>query len=312
MMSGLHLPVMAEEVTRLLITEAKGTYVDCTLGDGGHALAIVEHLKGSGRLIGLDWDAEALKRAAERLAAYQDQVMLIKSSYTALEEVLEGLGTKKVNGVLIDLGASTLQLLDPGRGFSARHTGELDMRMDQSLELTAKEIVNHYSAQELADIFYRYGEERFARRIAGLIVKKREEEGPITGTVELAELVKEAIPARFRRRGRHPARRVFQALRIAVNRELENIEQVLPLALKVLKPGGRLVVIAYHSLEDRLIKRFFVQEAKGCRCPKDRPCICEAEAALKIITNKALKASLEEIENNPRSRSARLRAAEKV
>ena len=311
-MSGLHLPVMTEEVTRLLITEAAGTYVDCTLGDGGHALAIMQHLKGRGRLIGLDWDAQALKRAASRLAGYQDKMLLVKSSYTALEEVLKEAGIEKVSGVLIDLGASTLQLLDPGRGFSTRCKGALDMRMDQSLKLTAKEIVNHYSAQELTDIFYRYGEERFARRIAGRLVKQREEKGPITGTVELAELVKEAIPARFRRQGRHPARRVFQALRIEVNSELKNIEQVLPAAVKVLKPGGRLCVIAYHSLEDRLVKRFFAQEAQGCRCPKERPCICGAQAVLKIITGKALKASLLEIENNPRSRSARLRVAEKV
>lgn len=310
-MTQLHLPVMTDEVLRLLVLNEEGLYVDCTLGDGGHAAAICRRLKGKGRLLGLDWDEEALTRAKKRLKACEDKILFKQSSYTDLENVLSKMDLGAVDGVLIDLGASTLQLLDPKRGFSMHGDSDLDMRMDQKSSLTAKEIVATYSKEELANLFYRYGEERFSKRIAARLVAHREKKGPIEKADELAELVKEAIPARFRRQGRHPARKVFQALRLAVNSELENIELVLPQALNILKPGGRLCVISYHSLEDRLVKHFYRDEAQGCKCPTNLPCICNDVARLKIITAKAVRPSPGEVEQNPRARSARMRVAEK-
>ncbi len=310
-MVELHLPVMVEEVLKYLIWDEEGTYIDCTLGDGGHAEAICRRLKGKGRLFGLDWDRQALERASKRLKLFENKVTLIQNSYTGIEDVLTEIGIDKVEGLLIDLGASTLQLMDPDRGFSMHGSGALDMRMDRNSSLTAREIVNDYSAEELTDIFFRYGEERWSRRIAGRIVSYREQQGPIKESDQLADIVKEAIPARFRRHGGHPARKVFQALRLAVNGELENIEGVLPIAVNALKPGGRLCVISYHSLEDRLIKRFYREQARGCICPPDRPCVCDIEAKLKVITGKAVMPSEEEVQSNSRARSARLRVAER-
>ncbi len=310
-MVELHLPVMEKEVLHYLVGSIEGTYVDATLGDGGHAEAICRQLNGKGRLIGLDWDVDALQRAKERLAPYKDRVTFIHESYTQLEKVLKQLDLPLVDGILIDLGASTLQLMDPARGFSFHHQGDLDMRMDRRQSLTAKEIVNEYSYDQLSDIFFRYGEERWSKRIAARIVRFREQEGLFTDSKKLAEVVKEAVPARYRRHGGHPSRKVFQALRLAVNGELENISIVLPQTVSSLAPGGRICVIAYHSLEDRLIKLFFREKAKPCDCPPYRPCICEEEPELKILTGKAVKASDEEINCNPRARSARLRAAER-
>ena len=310
-MVELHLPVMEKEVLEYLLWNDEGTYIDATLGDGGHAEAICLKLKGKGKLIGLDWDQQALERAATRLEQFKEKVILVQSSYTMIENVLEDLGLEKIDGVLIDLGASTLQLMDPDRGFSMHGSGELDMRMDRSRSLTAKEIVNNYSAEELTDIFFRYGEERWSKRIVARIISYREQHGSIEASDQLANLVKEAIPARYRRHGRHPARKIFQALRLAVNGELENITGVLPVAVNALTPGGRLSVISYHSLEDRLIKRYFREQARGCTCPPDRPCVCDREARLKVITGKAVMPSEEEILKNPRARSARLRVAER-
>ncbi len=310
-MVELHLPVMEQEVLRYLIGSNEGTYLDATLGDGGHTEAICRRLTGKGKVISLDWDREALKRAEERLKPLSDRIELVHESYTRLEEVLQELGLKDVDGILIDLGASTLQLMDPERGFSFHQTGDLDMRMDRRRSLTAREIVNLYSAAELADIFFRYGEERWSKRIAANIVRVREQEGPIEESRQLAEIVKEAVPARYRRQGGHPARRVFQALRLAVNGELENIETVLPRAVSALAKGGRICVISYHSLEDRLIKLFFRDQAAPCKCPVNMPCVCEKEPVLKVLTGKAIKPTEVEVANNPRARSARLRAAEK-
>ncbi|MDW7728569.1 MAG: 16S rRNA (cytosine(1402)-N(4))-methyltransferase RsmH [Bacillota bacterium] len=310
-MVELHLPVMEKEVMTYLIGSSEGTYVDATLGDGGHAEAICRRLTGKGRLIGLDWDHDALQRADVRLKQFECRLTLIHESYTRLVEVLEKIEAAKVDGILIDLGASTLQLMDPERGFSFHHQGDLDMRMDRRRSLTAKEIVNEYSSEQLADIFFRYGEERWSKRIAARIIRFREQEGPLTDSRQLAEVVKEAVPARYRRHGGHPSRRVFQALRLAVNGELENISTVLPQAVSSLAPGGRICVISYHSLEDRLIKLFFREKAKSCDCPPYRPCICEKEPELKVLTGKAVKPSEDEINKNPRARSARLRAAER-
>jgi 16S rRNA (cytosine1402-N4)-methyltransferase len=311
-MVGLHLPVMEKEVLHYLDCRGDGVYVDTTVGDGGHAEAIARSLSSKGRLIGFDWDSEALKRAETRLAQFEERVTLIHADYTRLKEVLEEAGFRQVDGILIDLGASTLQLMDPQRGFSFHQEGDLDMRMDRRRSLTAKEIVNEYDTERLAEIFFRYGEERWSRRIAARIVREREQEGPITGSKQLAEIVKAAVPARYRRQGGHPSRKVFQALRLAVNRELDNISSVLPQAISCLSPGGRICVISYHSLEDRLVKHFLKKESSQCSCPPNMPCLCSGDADLKVLTPKAVKPSEEEVSRNPRSRSARLRAAMRV
>lgn len=311
-MVELHLPVMEKEVLHYLDCRPNGTYIDATVGDGGHTEAICRSIGPEGKLIGLDWDEAALRRAEERLAAFSERLVLIHADYSRLEEVLDWQGLQAVDGILIDLGASTLQLMDAERGFSFHHSGDLDMRMDRRLPVTAKEIVNTYSIDELANIFYKYGEERWSKRIAARIKQEREQSGPLTDSARLAEVVKEAIPARFRRRGGHPSRKVFQALRLAVNRELDNLEAVLPQALRSLAPAGRLCIISYHSLEDRLVKNFFREQSGKCSCPPDKPCVCGRKAELYILTSKAARPSEEEIAANPRSRSARLRAAERL
>ncbi|MGM0651288.1 MAG: 16S rRNA (cytosine(1402)-N(4))-methyltransferase RsmH [Bacillota bacterium] len=311
-MVELHLPVMEKEVLHYLICNTGGVYVDATVGDGGHAEAILKNINTEGHLIGIDWDEDALQRAETRLNKYRNQLTLVQADYSKLQAVLSGAGFSQVDGILIDLGASTLQLMDADRGFSFHHTGNLDMRMDRRRSLTAKEIVNHYSADQLAEIFFRFGEERFSRRIAARIVREREKINSINSSSELAEIVKAAVPARFRRHGGHPARRVFQALRLVVNQELENITAVLPQAVESLAAKGRLSVIAYHSLEDRLVKRFFREKSGHCSCPPNMPCVCRSKAELRVLTGKAVKPTEKEVESNPRARSARLRAAEKI
>lgn len=309
-MVEMHQPVMEKEVLHYLNCRKGGVFVDATLGDGGHAAAILENLPENSLLIGIDWDDEALGRAQKRLLGYESSLILIHSSYTNIKEVLIERGYPKVDGILIDLGASTLQLMDPKRGFSYHHEGDLDMRMDRRRSLTAEKIINEYTAEDLTEVFYAYGEERWSKRIAARIVGEREKSGPVKSSKQLAELVKEAIPARYRRTGGHPSRKIFQALRLAVNTELDNIKDFLPRALESLKPGGRLCVIAYHSLEDRLVKRFFIDQSGRCKCPPNMPCICEEEALIKILTSGAKKPSEAEIAKNHRARSARLRAVE--
>ncbi len=310
-MTEIHIPVMVSEVLYYLDCCEKGVYVDATLGDGGHAAAICSKLKPPGLLIGLDWDGEALERAAQRLAEFAGRFRLLQRSYTDLGKVLEELGYAQVEGILIDLGVSTLQLADPERGFSFRREEGLDMRMDRRLETDAAGLVNSLPEAVLSRLIYRYGEERWARRIAARVVTYREKVGPIESGRQLAEIVKEAIPAATRRKGGHPARRTFQALRIAVNGELENIEEFLPQALSHLAPGGRICVISYHSLEDRLVKRFLREHARGCSCPPDLPCRCEGEGELILLTRKAVRPADREVALNPRARSALLRAAER-
>jgi 16S rRNA (cytosine1402-N4)-methyltransferase len=311
-MVELHLPVMEKEVLHYLCWKREGLYVDATVGDGGHAGTIVSNLLPTGRLIGIDWDAAALERAKRRLSHAAEQVKLIHENYINLEKVLEELGCTQVDGILIDLGASTLQLMDPGRGFSFHQESDLDMRMDQRRSLTAAYIINEYSEEELAELFFQFGEERWSRRIAAAIVREKNKEGPLKDSKRLSNIIKTAVPARYRRQGGHPARRVFQALRLAVNSELQNIKMVLPQAVKCLSPKGRLCVIAYHSLEDRIVKQLF-REAEGhCICPPERPCVCNRKPLLKVLTGKAVKPGEDEIRNNPRARSARLRAAEKI
>lgn len=306
-----HIPVMVKEVLHYLNCRESGIYVDATLGDGGHAAAICGKLEPPGLLIGLDWDGEALERAAQRLAEFDGKFRLLQRSYTELGAVLSELGFPRVNGILLDLGVSTLQLTDPSRGFSFRQDERLDMRMDRRLETDAAELVNRLPASSLARLIFRYGEERWARRIAARVAAYREKEGPIRSGAELAEIIKSAIPAAARRKGGHPARRTFQALRIAVNRELENIETFLPQAVSHLAPGGRICVIAYHSLEDRIVKRFLRERSRRCSCPPDFPCTCGEEGELLLLTRKAVRPSADEVTLNSRARSALLRTAER-
>jgi 16S rRNA (cytosine1402-N4)-methyltransferase len=308
-MTELHMPVMAAEVRQYLLGRRDGVYVDATLGDGGHALAIASCLDEKGLLVGIDWDSGAMQRAEQRLAEYSARVKLVHASYTSLEEILADLGCPRVDGILLDLGVSTLQLMEPARGFSYLADEPLDMRMNSRLPYTAADLVNSLPIRELRRLIYHYGEERWAGRIASRIEMYRRKVGPVETGRELAELIKEAIPAAARRSGGHPARRTFQALRIAVNRELENIEAVLPQALRSLVPGGRLCVIAYHSLEDRIVKNFIRKNAESCHCPPQAPCSCGGEAALVKITRKAVRPQAAEVEQNPRARSARLRVA---
>ncbi len=308
-MPELHIPVLPEQVLYYLDCHDTGVYVDATLGDGGHAEKICLALNHGGRLIGIYWDESAIERSRQRLKRFGALVTVVHESYTRLEVVLNELGVPKVDGILLDLGVSTLQLMEPKRGFSYQHEAPLDMRMDRRLSVQAADLVNELPEDELAGIIYRYGEERWARRIAGRIVRRRLKEGPINTSAELVDVIKAAIPAASRRQGGHPARRTFQALRLAVNREINNIETVLPQALRCLNPGGRLCVISYHSLEDRLVKNFLRERAGQCNCSRELPCKCEQEAQLKLLTPRAVKPLPSEVANNPRSRSARLRAA---
>ncbi|MFN3741296.1 MAG: 16S rRNA (cytosine(1402)-N(4))-methyltransferase RsmH [Anaerolineales bacterium] len=301
-----HTPVLYQEVIRLLAPRDSGRYVDGTLGAGGHAYGILEASSPRGQLIGFDRDPQALELAAVSLSSFGDRVHLVHASFASLLEVLRREGWEQVNGILLDLGVSSLQLGTPQRGFSFQHDAPLDMRFDPTLPVTAADLVNTLSEDELTDLFYRYGEEPAARRIARAILQSR----PIHTTAELARLIEKVKPHRGRI---HPATQVFQALRIAVNRELEALEQVLPQAVQALVSGGRLVVIAFHSLEDRIVKEFFRRESQDCICPPRQPvCTCGHRATLHVLTPKPLTPTPQEIAQNPRARSARLRCAEKL
>jgi len=297
----IHLPVLLNEVLELLDVKPDGVYLDATVGGGGHAFEIAKRL-ASGKLIGLDWDSQVLEHARKRLEPFKEKVRLIQANFRELEGVLERLEIDRVDGVLFDLGLSSLHLDSPERGFSFSHDGPLDMRMDREHNtLTAAEIVNTYSRDELVKILREYGEERWAPRIADAIIEAR----PLETTRELAELVAGAIPAAARRRMRiDPATRTFQALRIAVNDELENLKRGLEAGFRRLRPGGMIVVISFHSLEDRIVKRFFRAKAGRDAYLGERP--VEAELF------KLVRPTAEEVAANPRARSARLRAARKV
>lgn len=302
-----HKPVLLTEVVNFLQPTARGRYVDCTVGAGGHAKAILEMSSPSGELLGLDVDESAIRIAERVLENYKERVHLVRESYIHMERILSELGWQEVNGILIDLGVSSMQLDQAERGFSFQQDGKLDMRFDQRNPITAEEIVNEYSEQELANILYTYGEEKFSRRIAREIVKNR----PIRTTLELVEVIKKIIPAN--KYSIHPATRTFQALRIAVNNELDSIEIFLPQAIRCLKAGGRLAVISFHSLEDRIVKRFFQRESKDCICPPKQPlCTCGHKATIKLITKHVVVPTDQEKDENPRSRSARLRVIEKM
>jgi 16S rRNA (cytosine1402-N4)-methyltransferase len=307
-----HAAVMPREVLELLAPHSGGVYLDGTLGGGGHAQLVLETSAPDGRLIGLDRDAEALAAAHKRLAGFADRVVLARSNFAEMGAVLDRLGVERVDGVLLDLGVSSHQLDSPGRGFSFRDDGPLDMRMDVKSGVTAAEVVATAEADELRRIFRDYGEERFAGRIASEIVRRRERQA-ITTTLQLAELVSRVVPGGRAPQRIHPATRVFQALRIHVNGELESLEQGLAAAWKRLRVGGRLVVISFHSLEDRRVKRFMRDHTGACTCPpRLAVCVCGQVATARLLTRKALRATDAETAENPRARSAVLRGAEKI
>jgi len=307
-----HRPVQVEEVLRFLVTAQDGIYVDGTVGSGGHSEAIGKRLDEKGRLICLDRDAEAVRISSERLSAFGGKVIVTKARYSEIDEVLRSLKIERVHGVLLDLGMSTYQLEHSGRGFSFGRDEPLDMRMDVDEGVTAEHLINSLSVRELEGVLRNYGEEKGARRLAKSIERERKK-GPIRSSLQLANLIQSSAPPSKRSWGRHPATRTFQALRIAVNRELDNLERFLEKAPSVLLKGGRLVVLSYHSLEDRLVKRAMTDWERDCRCPPDLPvCKCGKVPLFKRLNRKGIKPSQDEIDDNPRARSATLRAAERI
>lgn len=306
-----HKTVLLDEAVEGLNIKADGIYVDCTLGGAGHSKEIVKRLSENGRLICFDQDTTAIEVAKERLKDYLAQITFVHANFRNLKKELEGIGITKVDGILYDLGVSSPQLDTPERGFSYHHDAPLDMRMNQNATLTAFDVVNDWAYEDLVRIFYRYGEEKFSKGIARKIEAARSE-APIETTAELAELVKSGIPAATRRTGGHPARRVFQAIRIAVNDELGAAEDSLTDAITLLKPGGRISVITFHSLEDRLCKEIFKEASSLPDLPRNLPIIPEGmEPELTLITRKPMIPTEEEITENKRARSAKLRIAEK-
>ncbi len=303
-----HVPVLVPEILDRLITRRSGCYIDGTVGGGGHAFAILKRTASQGRLLGLDRDPQAVVRAKEHLAEFGERAKIVHAPYVELERVARRHGFFPADGILLDLGFSSLQIDDPVRGFAFRSDGPLDMRYDLTEDVpTAAELVNTLPERELVEILWQYGEESRSRRIVRAIARAR----PLATTQALADVIESAVgwgPGEHI----HPATRTFQALRIAVNRELEMLEAVLPQILSVLRSGGRVAIIAFHSLEDRIVKHFFKEEAQDCICPPELPvCRCDHKATLRVLTSKPLRPSEKEIADNPRSRSARLRIAER-
>lgn len=307
-----HITVLLDEAVDGLNVRPDGVYVDCTLGGAGHSRLIASRLAGQGRLIAIDQDDAALANAREKLAPYADRVTLVKRNFRRLKEVLAEQGVARVDGILFDLGVSSPQLDEGERGFSYQADAPLDMRMDRDAPLSAYEIVNEWDEAEIARLIWEYGEEKFSRNIARQIVRHREQ-APIETTGQLVEIIKEAIPAPARRNGPHPAKRTFQAIRIAVNDELGAFREAIADAIDVLAPGGRVSVITFHSLEDRICKQAFQERAKGCTCPPSFPqCVCGNRPIVKIVTKKPILPGEAELSANPRARSAKLRIAEKL
>ena len=307
-----HVSVLLFECIDALNIRDGYTYVDCTTGGGGHSLEIAKRLGPNSRLICFDRDKDAIAAAKERLHDYLDKITFVNENFSSLDNIIKEYKIDNLGGVLADLGCSSYQFDTPERGFSYMHDARLDMRMDTDSSLSAYEIVNEYPESRLKEIIYEYGEERFAPRIASAICKYRENE-PITTTHQLTEIIKSAIPSAARADGPHPAKRTFQAIRIEVNGELDAIKPLIDSAAASLVPGGRLAIISFHSLEDRIVKQSYKSLLGGCTCPKDFPvCICGRKPIVKEISRKPILPSAEELESNPRSRSAKLRVAEKL
>lgn len=306
-----HKSVLLEETIDSLNVKPGGIYVDGTLGGGGHALEVCRRLGEKGRLIGIDQDEDAISAAGERLKGFEEKVTIVKSNYENIRSVLEGLGIDRADGIYLDLGVSSYQLDSPWRGFTYREDAALDMRMDREQTLTAKNVVNDYGEKELYHVIRDYGEERFAKNIAKHIVKARQDK-PIETTGELAGIIKAAIPMKMRATGGHPAKRTFQAVRIEVNRELKVLENSVDTMIDLLSPGGRLCIITFHSLEDRIVKNRFRDNENPCICPKDFPvCVCGKQSKGHVVTRKPIVPTQDEIAENKRSKSAKLRVFEK-
>jgi 16S rRNA (cytosine1402-N4)-methyltransferase len=307
-----HLPVLADEVTRFLAPKSGGIYVDGTVGGAGHAVRVLEASAPDGILIGFDRDEEALRAAAKKLASFGNRVTLVHGNFAGVAEALAEREIERIDGLLLDLGVSSPQLDKAERGFSFQQDAPLDMRMDRSCGATAAELVNGLPEEELARILREYGEERWAKRIAAFITRARAQ-APIETTLRLVDIIKGAIPRGAWEERLHPATRTFQALRIAVNDELASLEKGLYAGVSMLNGGGRIVVISFHSLEDRIVKNSLRSLARGCTCPKDFPrCVCGTTPLLRVLTGKPVMAGEAELAANPRARSARLRAAEKL
>ena len=307
-----HKSVLLFETVDYLNIKPNGIYVDGTLGGGGHSFQILKRLGDGGRLIGIDQDEDALKAAGERLAIFEDKVTMVRSNYCHMKQVLHDLGIERVSGIVLDLGVSSYQLDEPERGFTYREDVPLDMRMDQRQKLTARDIVNEYSEMELFHIIKDYGEEKFAKNIAKHIVNKRKEK-PVETTGELIDIIKGAIPMKVRAVGGHPAKKTFQAIRIECNRELDVLKDSLDAMIDLLNPGGRLCIITFHSLEDRIVKRAFKKNEDPCTCPPNFPvCVCGKVSKGKQITRKPIVPGEKELEENKRAKSSKLRVFEKA
>lgn len=305
-----HYSVLLKESVDALDVNENGIYVDGTMGGGGHSYAILE--RGAGRLIGIDQDKDAIAASKKRLEGFADRVTQVNNNFSEIKAILKDLNIEGIDGAVLDLGVSSYQLDNADRGFSYMHDAPLDMRMNRDAALSAYDVVNGFSEDELTRIFYEYGEEKWSRRIARFIIEKREINN-IETTGELAEIIKAAIPQKARMDGGHPAKRVFQAIRIEVNGELRILEKAVRDFIDVLKPGGVLSIITFHSLEDRIVKQTFAQLAQGCTCPKEFPvCVCGNEPKIKILTRKPILPSERELKENSRSKSAKLRAARKL
>lgn len=305
----MHLPVLLNETIDNLVTDPKGIYVDCTLGGGGHLKELLTRLDKEAKVIAIDKDKDILSETIKTIAA--ENVTFVHSDFRNLSSVLKELNISKVNGILMDLGVSSFQLDEGERGFSFHEDADLDMRMNREESFSAFDLVNSYSEEEIADILWKYGEERYSRKIASAIVKSRKEK-PIKTTLELVEIIKAAVPASYRRE-KHPARKSFQAIRIAVNGELDALIEVLPQAVDALLPGGRLCIITFHSLEDRIVKHYFQENSKECICPPGLPvCTCNHKPQLKLEKRKPWIPDENECKANLRARSAKLRVATKL
>lgn len=310
-MESKHISVLLEETIKGLCIQPDGCYVDCTLGGGGHSEEICKALSCDGTLIGIDQDQYALERAEKRLASYSCHKVFVQNNFKNLADILIKTGYTKVDGIVFDLGVSSFQFDQADRGFSYRFDGPLDMRMDRRQDLDAKKIVNHYTEEQLKKILWEYGEEKLSGKVASAIVRARKEK-PITTTLELASIVSDAYPAKLKRK-KHPAKKTFQALRIEVNQELAILKGALTQAIDHLKPGGRLCVISFHSLEDRQVKQCFNTQSNPCTCPKEFPqCICGKVPTIKKVSRKPILPDAKELEENRRAHSAKLRIVERV
>lgn len=306
-----HVSVLLNECIDALNIKEDGIYVDCTLGGAGHSSHILKHLSKDGMLIGIDQDRDALKAAKERLKDY-DNVKYVHSNFYNIDNILTELNVDKVDGILMDLGVSSYQLDEASRGFSYMNDAHLDMRMNRDNDFSAYEVVNNYSEEDLYRIIRDYGEEKFAKRIANFIVNKRSIK-PVETTFELVDIIKAAIPAKARREGPHPAKRTFQAIRIEVNSELKILNKTIEDGINRLNPGGRMAIITFHSLEDRIVKLKFRELENPCTCPKEFPmCVCGKKPLVKVLSKKGIAPTEQEIEENPRSRSAKVRVVEKI